>query len=265
MVHLKKTISAFVFICFCLKAFPQDSRGKNEIGLQVGGSFYTGDLAPSIGGTLKTARPAIGIYYNRYLGNYFSIRANLMAGGLFGDDSLNANPEYMRRRKFRFHSPLAEASLLAQFDIFGTNGSIPTNKISPYVFAGVGAAFINVHRDWSRIDSSMIHVGGSTLAGLIKDSSAQMPNVLPVVPVGAGIKYHAWPRVALTFEANYRIAFTDYIDGFSYAANPGKNDGYYSLTIGAVYNFGGGSGSGGGFGGGRKSRRGSIGCPTKVY
>jgi hypothetical protein len=263
-MYFKKSFVALLVLFISCHAFSQESRGKNEIGIHGGGFFYLGDLAPDIVGSYKTARPAIGIYYTRHLSNYFSLRANFMFGGLAGDDSLNASPSYMRLRKFRFHSPLGEASLLAQFDIFGTNNEISATKLSPYIFAGIGVAFMDIHRDWSRIDSSMIHVGGSTLAGLIKDNNTPMPHAIPVIPIGIGLKYHAWPRLAFTIEGNYRYSFSDYIDGFSYSANPEKKDGYYSITAGAVYNFG---GNGGGGGGGifKKGRRGGIGCPSSVY
>jgi hypothetical protein len=236
--------------------YSQD-RGRSEVGIQAGGSFYTGDLTASATGSLKTARPAFGVYYNRYLGNYFSIRANVFAGSLFGDDALNASPAYMPLRKFRFHSPLAEASLLAQFDLFGTNGTIPATRISPYLFGGIGMSFLHVQPDWSRTDSSLIHAGGLTLAGLMRDNLTAKPNFIPVLPVGAGVKYHLTKIIAITAEANYRFTFTDYIDGFSYAANPAKKDGYYSFTMGAVFYLG----SSAGYNGNLKDGRGSVGCP----
>lgn len=263
-MNFKKILAAFVVFGMGHQALSQDTRGKNEIGIHGGGFFYLGDLAPDIVGSYKTARPAIGIYYTRHLGDYFSLRANIMAGGLAGDDSLNAKPAYMRKRNFRFHSPLGEVSILAQYDIFGSNLNIPATKLSPYVFAGIGVAFLDVHRDWSRIDTSMIHAGGSTLAGLIRDNNTEMPHAIPVIPVGAGLKYHAWQKLAFTLEANYRFSFSDYIDGFSYAANPDRKDGYYSLTVGVVYNFGQGNGNSGG-GIFKRGKKGSIGCPSSVY
>ena len=262
-MYFKKSFASCLVLFIGYNAFCQESRGKNDIGIHGGAMFYTGDLTPGIVGSFKGAKPAIGIYYTRHLSKYFSLRANLKLGGLTGDDSLHKSPDYMRKRNFRFNSPLGEASLLAQFDVFGTNYFIPVTKLSPYVFAGAGVSFLDVKSDWSRIDTSMIHGNGSTLAGLIKDNNTPKPNAILVIPVGAGVKYHAWPRLALTLEGNYRLSFTDYIDGFSYAANPERKDGYYSLTLGAVFNFGQGAGGNGGIF--KRGKRGSIGCPAQVY
>ncbi|MES2647133.1 MAG: DUF6089 family protein [Bacteroidota bacterium] len=255
-----------LFIGFCtigLNVFAQD-KGKNEFGIHVGGLFYQGDLAPGILGSFKTAKPVAGIFYNRILTPYWSVRANLDFGGLKGDDAKNEEPDYMKRRNFNFNTPLTELSLLGVFNLFGNNldGSM-TQRLSPYVFAGGGAAFVNIKRDWSRIDSSMLHNGGNTLAGLLRDSATELPKTLAVIPMGAGIKYALSPRVALALEGTYRVTFTDYLDGFSYAANPDRKDSYYGLTIGAVFNFGGSSGSG--YGGGgmfRKGGKSKTGCPT---
>lgn len=261
---VKRSVTAFLCLIITGYCFSQETRGKNEIGIQVGGMYYMGDLTPDFGGSLKTGKPAFGIYYNRNLNSYFSLRANLVTGHLMGDDSMYASPAYKRKRNFRFNTPVTELSVLGQFDVFGTNGTIPPTKISPYLFAGVGVSFLNIQRDWSRIDTNMIHTGSSTLAGLTKDKNTELPKRLLIIPVGAGIKYHAWPRIALTAEANYRVTFTDYLDGFSYAANPQKNDSYYSFTLGAVYNFGPGSGGTNGYNFGGGKRKGGIACP-KVF
>lgn len=256
----KKLLFLIYFLLATVVVIAQDEHGKNEVGLNIGGIFYQGDLTPNLIGTLKTARPAVGVYYNRILSAYWSLRANGVLGGLRGDDALNAKPDYMRRRNFNFRSALAEVSVMGVFNVFGNNIHTDATKLSPYFFAGAGVAFVNIHRDWSRIDSSMIHVGSTTYVGLVRDSSTVPPKAFPVLPVGFGIKYAVLPRISLTFESNYRITFTDYLDGFSYAANPEKKDAYYSLTLGAVYNFG-GTGSSGGW---RRPGKSQTGCP-KVF
>ena len=258
---LRKKLSLFLFfLMITIASIAQVENGRNEIGVNVGGLFYQGDLAPGLVGAYKTARPVIGIFYNRILSPYLSARANIVLGALAGDDALNKKPDYMRLRNFNFHTPLAELSGMLVFNPFGTNIETGEVKFSPYVFAGGGVSFLNVHRDWSKIDSSMAHVGSATYNGLLRDSATIPPHAIPILPVGAGVKYAILPRIALIAEANYRFSFTDYIDGFSYAANPQKKDAYYSLTIGAVYNFG-GSGSGS-FGGWRKPGKSKTGCPT---
>lgn len=257
---LQKKCFAFAFtLVIAITATSQTSSGKNEIGVNVGGMFYQGDLTPNLGGSLKTMKPTIGIYYNRIITPYWAIRASVYLGGLQGNDAWYQEPAYMQLRRLRFHTPLAEASVLGVFDIFGNHGNNNALKFSPYVFAGLGGAFLDIYRDWSRIDSSMIHTGSGTLAGLQKDSATTLKNAIPVLPVGVGVKYGITSRISLTLEANYRFLFTDHLDGFSYVANPKKNDGYYTLTIGAVYNF-----SSGSYNGKWKKGKSKLGCP-KVF
>lgn len=89
---------------------------------------------------------------------------------------------------------------------------------SPYLTVGVGAA----------LSAS----GGST-------------TVVPTVPMGAGIKFKATPRLNLGLEFTMTKAFGDHIDGAELADLNGiktafyKNTDWYSrLTIGVSYEFG---------------------------
>ena len=258
----KKLLISYLFVIVYSVVNAQTSPGKNEIGLNIGGLFYQGDLSADLVGSYKTAKPVVGIFYNRVLTPYFSARANFVLGSLAGDDAKNEKPPYMRMRNFNFHSPLAELSAMIVFNPFGNNNNTEINKLSPYVFAGAGVSFLDIHRDWSRIDSAMFHGStNTTLNGLIKDTNTTTPRAIPVVPVGVGLKYAILPRISLAVEANYRFLFTDYLDGFSYAANPERRDSYYSLTIGISYNFG---GDGNGSGGWRKPGKSKTDCP-KVF
>lgn len=260
MLH-KKLLFGFGFFVIAVNVIGQVERGRDEVGFNIGGMFYQGDLTPNLSGSYKTVRPAVGIYYNRILSPYWSARANLVLSSLEGDDAKNEKPDYMRRRNFNFHSPLTEISVMGVFNVFGNNIQTDATKLSPYVFAGAGVAFVDIKRDWSKIDTSMIHTGSTTLAGLIRDTTTVLPNAIPVLPVGLGIRYAILPRISLAVEGNYRVTFTDYLDGFSYAANPARKDAYYSVTIGAVYNFGGTGGNGGGW---RRPGKSQTGCP-KVF
>ena len=92
--------------------------------------------------------------------------------------------------------------------------------------------------------------GSNVQTGLAIDAATNTPRVIPLIPVGAGARYSLTDRFSLTAETNYRLSFTDYLDGFSQAADPKKNDHYFSHSIGLIYSF---SGSGG------KSK--GLGCP----
>jgi hypothetical protein len=64
------------------------------------------------------------------------------------------------------------------------------------------------------------------------------PVLLPVISSGAGLRYVMTPSLVLNTEVNIRRTHSDYIDGFSIAANPKFKDHYYSLSVGVIYRFG---------------------------
>jgi hypothetical protein len=68
--------------------------------------------------------------------------------------------------------------------------------------------------------------------------------------VGIGLRYGISSRLAVSVESSYRLMFTDYLDGFSQAANPEKNDHYHSTTIGLIYRIG---------------KKNMLGCPVLRY
>lgn len=210
--------------------------GKHEIGVNIGALIYQGDLSPKTIGSLKTARPTLGIYYNRILTPYWSVRANLNIGSLHGDDARFDEPAYMQHRNFNFSSRLTELSVLGVYNLYGNNDNL--RKFSTYLFAGGGVSFLKIKRDYSRFDTAFFASDVKLTNGLATDSAAKLPGVIPVLPIGIGVKYAILPRISLVAEGTYRYTFTDYLDGFSYAANPKLKDSYYSVSIGAVFNFG---------------------------
>ena len=140
------------------------------------------------------------------------------------------------------------------FNIFGNNYGDKMQRFSPYVMAGIGVSYIDVNRDWTRMDTSFVHASPATLIGIVYDATQSTSRIIPVIPVAVGLKYMLTPRLSLVAEGKYRFSFSDYIDGFSYAANPNQNDSYFSMMVGVAYNFG----KAGGFG----KRNGGIGCPS---
>jgi opacity protein-like surface antigen len=227
-----------LFIVLSFGAAAQLNIPKYEIGLQAGFFVYQGDLTPEQWGAYRTPGIALGISGSRILGPSFSLRAAFQAGRLRGDDSAYANPEYRRHRNFRFTTPVYELSGQLVWNILGHNYVARRGTISPYLFAGAGLSVVNIKRDWSRFDAGYFENEPATLQGLQEDQQRNPPKLLPVIPVGAGVRFTLSPRVDLQAETNYRFTFTDYLDGFSRSVNPDKKDAYHSHTVGVVYRLG---------------------------
>jgi hypothetical protein len=234
----QRAISIFIIILSLHGAglFAQVSANKFEIGMGLNSFIYQGDLTPSRFGSFKTMRAGINIYGSKILGPSFSLRTNLAIGGLRGDDAKYNEPEYRKQRSFNFRSPVAELSELIVCNPLGRNY---TGKgLSPYLFAGAGLSLVKIKRDWSNYNAEYFDGVSDVSARLALDAEHSLPRVLPVIPLGAGVRYGISPRLAVHLESSYRLVFNDYLDGFSQAANPKLNDHYHSITAGVVYQIG---------------------------
>jgi hypothetical protein len=230
-----------VLFCLCfgvaLLATCQSNFSKFELGVSVGIFVYQGDLTPSQLGSYKTLKPEINFFVNRILNAVFSLRTNLALGGLKGDDAEYPSPEYRQQRNLNFKSPVLEISELLVADIFKNNLSRRSAGLSPYLFAGLGFSFLNISRDWSRFNAEYFSSESSTLSGLAADKQHPLPVLIPVLPMGIGIRCLISPRISINAETSYRFTFSDYLDGISKAANDGRRDSYVSHTVGVIYHF----------------------------
>lgn len=224
-------------LCF-ISASAQISTSKYEIGVQAGTFIYQGDLAPSDAGSYKTIRPQFGIFASRLLSSSFAFRLNFDAGSVSGNDARYSHPSWRQDRNFQFSSPVYELSAQFVWDVLGRNYNRPVKSFSPYLFVGVGYTYINVKRDWSRINPDVFTPESDAAAGLAIDIATNIHHGLPVFPAGIGLRYALTQKISLIGQSSYRFIPTDYLDGFSYSANPSKNDHYYSHSVGAIYSFG---------------------------
>ena len=227
----------------------QTSLPLYQFGIQAGFLVYQGDLTPNRIGAFETQKFGIGIHASRILNPILSVRAHLQLGKLKGDDAVYDQPEFRQQRNFLFTSPVTEFSGQLVWNLTGSNYA--EKGFSGYLFAGAGISFIKVKRDWSRLNVAYFGTGAAKLQeGLSADSAHRPPRVIPVLPVGAGFNYFFTPNWGINAEANYRIGRTDYLDGFSRAANPDNADKYFGYSIGVVF---------------RTGQKSSLKCPVVKY
>ena len=231
---LKKTLLAVVLVSgnmYFLQA--QIDLSKYEVGLSGGVFVYQGDLTPQAIGSYKTMKLQLALHLYRILSPAFSLRLNINRGKLYGDDAKYSNPDWRQQRNFNFTTPVTELSLQGVWSFLHAGSP----RFSPYLFAGAGFSFLKIKRDWSNINTTVFGEGSDVMNSLAIDSAKTLPRIIPVIPVGAGVRYALNDRFSLIGETSYRLSFTDYLDGFSKAANPGKNDHYLSHSIGVIYSF----------------------------
>lgn len=211
---------------------------KWQIGANVGMFIYQGDLTPSPIGSYRTTQPGLGIYISRVLNPSFIVRANFAMANLHGNDALYTSPAWRKERNFSFSSSAKEISAQLVWNIFSNNGNELDKRISPYAFAGAGVTILKGVRYYGSMTKEFIAAEPQAVKGLVFDLAHPQSKLIAVVPVGAGIEYYLSPRISLTAETCFRFTFTDYIDGFSKAANSNKKDYYHAHTVGVVYKFG---------------------------
>lgn len=226
----------------------QLNSSKYELGIGLSSFIYQGDLTPHIVGSVETMRWGINIHGSRIMSPSFLLRTNLTIGGLKGDDAKYNHPEFRKQRNFNFSTPVVEISQLVVWNPMRTNYA--DKKFSPYFFGGIGLSFLKIKRDWSKFNAEYFGVGSVISDGLVLDEKKSLPRIIPVIPLGGGIRYNLSDRIAVNAEASYRLTYTDYIDGFSKAANPKQNDHYITTSVGAIYRIG---------------KKSMLDCPTVGY
>ena len=209
---------------------------KWEAGVHVGTYLYQGDLTPHAIGSLETIRPGFALSGTRILNRLFSVRMMFSMASLAGNESVYKFPAYRQQRNLAFNASVKELAVTFHWTVLGTN--YDDVKWEPYVFAGAGASFVNVSRDYSRVNYEYFGENSQVQRGVAEDAVTPTPRVLMVIPAGAGIRYHLSKRFVLNLEGTYRFMHNDYLDGFSQAANPKLGDHYNSVTAGISYKFG---------------------------
>jgi Domain of unknown function (DUF6089) len=214
----------------------QVNQQQYEIGIQTGPFIYQGDLTPSALGSFKTLKNSIGINGSKILNASFLVRGNLFFAKLRGNEALYIHPEYRQERSFSFSTPVIELSSQLVWNPLARNYA--DRGLSPYLFAGAGLSYLNIKPDWSNMNTEYFNSESPVAQGLLQDQQQQLPRLIPVLPIGLGVRYNLSARFAVTAESAYRLSFTDYMDGFSQSVNPAKNDHYHSTTIGLIYRLG---------------------------
>jgi hypothetical protein len=204
-----------------------------SIGINAGTFIYQGDLSPSPIGSWKTPGPVIGIMANRQVRPGKLLRLDISAGLLQGNEAKYHRDSWRAERALAFRAPVAELVFSGQWHPMGTG-----QKLSPYLLAGGGIAVLRITRSFFGFNPAYFANEPEVISGLAKDIVRPAPRVLLIVPVGGGLQYRLNEKFSLTAESTYRLTRTDYLDGFSQAANPGKGDHYFKHVIGLVYHFG---------------------------
>jgi len=221
-----------------LKAMPPKDSTKQpdpwEVGLALGGGYYSGDLLAFGAFKLGTFRPGTALFFRNNVSNRFAIRFQTLYMGISGN-GINLKTPVEPVSAFSFKSTLFEGSILLEWDFLG-NRRFPSRggfskTFSPYLFVGAGVA-----SSWA--SPQYPNSVASNAANITRDSvQAQRTNSIVTVPFGLGVKLDLSRRLMAGFEWGMRPTFSDYIDGISLSANKDDKDWYHFANAQLIYRF----------------------------
>ncbi|MGK7394778.1 MAG: DUF6089 family protein [Candidatus Cyclobacteriaceae bacterium M3_2C_046] len=162
----------------------------SEIGFSIGGNHYSGDLIRDF--RPLTVRPGASIFYRQNLTEPVSLRFNLNAGFIHGDDQDPIDP-LAAMRDASFDIFYLEGGAFLEYHWFDFKSEKSLIRWTPYFVIGAGVFTFFGH----------------------EDKNGSYGNVQPMIPVGLGFKYLLNPRIILGFEYTARKTFFDYLDNVS--------------------------------------------------
>jgi hypothetical protein len=213
----------------------QITKPKYEISGRLSALVYQGDLSPSPVGSYKSPGLGFGLSASRIIDWNWAARVTVDQGSLKGDDALYETPTWRRQRNFSFNTSFLEAS--AQM-VYTIGDNYQADRLQSYVFAGVGMSFLKIKREYSGFNAAYFASRDWEVMGLEADSKRELPKRCLVFPVGVGIRRGLGDHTSFFVEGSYRLMSTDYLDGFSRAANPSLLDHYSNLSMGLIWRFG---------------------------
>lgn len=207
-------------------------------GIFIGATAFSGDVNPETTPDVADISLAFGISGKVDVMPKLGFKGSLNYVNLVGDDN---NYEVRQVRGFQFNTTVFELAGVAEWEPFGSDryysdagGNVVMDKlISPYVYAGLGLAFVNLETDFSGYQGNNPLIAQGILADRMQGSTSM--NV--VLPIGVGVKVDLSNTISLALDFGARVSFSDYLDGISESANPDANDAYLLGGLNVLYRF----------------------------
>ncbi|HEU4718561.1 MAG TPA: DUF6089 family protein [Bacteroidia bacterium] len=202
-----------LFVSASLVLFSANAQRTDELGLFIGGSYYTGDLNPSMIMNSLT-RPAVGLVYRHNFNLRLSVAGSALFGSIQGIDARSSSYE-QQQRNLSFRSPVYELAGRAEFNFIEYKIGDDKHEFTPFMF--LGAAVFNFNPK-AAFGNQWVALQPLKTEGQGKPYMRTQFSI----PFGAGIKTNLAKRIGLVAEWGLRKTFTDYLDDVSTVyADPG--------------------------------------------
>lgn len=211
-----------LFSGWCLCASSQ----KNELGLMLGLSGFTGDV-----GKVSYFNPknsALGLIYKYNAHERYAIRFSLLNTKLEGDDSESSDAERLERG-YSFTNPLWELSGAFEFNFVKYDVYSDDTQVIPYAGLGVSYFYMNKlrYKNNTKVAKSGTGTGEQN------------------IPIIVGVKSNFASKLILGAEFGARYALSDNLDGSFFNnkrafGNTNSKDWYFFYGFTATLKLGGG-------------------------
>ncbi|WP_143308103.1 type IX secretion system protein PorG [Chitinophaga vietnamensis] len=183
-----------------------------ELGISVGGAQYFGDL--NTRGALNAVKPAVGVYYRKYMNDYIGVRAHARFLQLGYSDVYNKN-EFERRRNLSFNTNVFELALQGDFNFFRFEPGSLEHRFSPYLSGGASIFHFNPYTYYQGVKYYLQPLRTEGQGTALYPDRKPYSLVSYAWLIGGGFKYNISKKVNVALEAVYRFTQTDYLDDVS--------------------------------------------------
>lgn len=195
---------------------------RYEIGINGVATGYMGDL--NVENPLYFGNVGGGLFFkynfNPMWGLKFSANHLLISG-----DDRDFDNEFQQVRNLKFSNQLTELGLNVEFNFWGLMDIKRSLNFTPYIATGL--ALIK-HDPYIYYEDTKVKLRTLQLEYDANSNSTVYNNLNLAVPIVLGIKYKINSTWSLGLEANYRFAFTDYLDNVSQ---------YYPTSVPSTVNY----------------------------
>ena len=212
-----------------------NEKTKVEVGINVGPSFFLGDLGGNRGeGTrfikdvnLSLTKIMKGVFISVYPNEWIGIRAAAQIGKLESQDNIintKGRAElYRKQRNLDFRSNISEVYVAAEFYplmLLNAGNEDYKPRLRPYGVIGVGGFHFNPQGSLTDVNGNKtwyylrpLHTEGEGFPEYPDRKEYSLTQIN--IPMGAGFKYYVSDRVTVSLELLLRKSLTDYIDDVS--------------------------------------------------
>lgn len=203
---------------------------RYEIGANGAATGYMGDINTSNPFYFKNIGGGLFVKYNLDPTWGLKLSANHLL--ISGNDQDFEN-DHQQIRNLKFRNQITEVALGLDFNFWTYFDSRHKSKLTPYVSVGIAGI---KHDPYIYYDQNKVLLRPLKLEYDEQSNAQVYPNWNIAIPLAVGIKYKLNSAWAIGIEANYRVAFTDYLDNVSrdYATTLPTDISFPNITVGGA-------------------------------